>query len=326
MMKTAKHLQKDIEGCELAHPAYKSVLGHLSRRIEDAMDDYASRIEWVAGPSRVGKSMLINALSRAHPQTKENGKRRVPLLVVKLPPGISPLLLPTSVIEALGVPLPPGGLTSGKMSSRMMDQLRLAGTRVVLFDEASHLVDLGSKVPPRAAGDWFKSVADELNITMVLFGVPRLERLFDSNEQLRLRASARIEFRPYDVRVSEEKQAFASCVRTYIDLFERAGWPSEVPFATLAAHCYLLSGGLVGLLSRFAQELAFQVAYEEPRALTLDDFRAVAEGVECAGDPRIRPFQKLDVSPVELHAAHAHVLETNGMSVRRLPAMAGAAL
>ncbi|MET3108343.1 hypothetical protein AAKU58_003185 [Oxalobacteraceae bacterium GrIS 1.18] len=200
----------------------------------------------------------------------------------------------------------------------MLEQLRLAGTRVILFEEASHLVESGARVPVRGAGDWCKSLADSTNMTLLLFGVPRLERLLDSNEQLRLRASARREFRPYDIRNQAEQMGFVACVRTYSDLFKDCGWPINLPMQTLVTQCYLLTGGLIGVLSRFMQELASQMAYESPRILTLRDCQSAAESIESAGHPDFPAFFKDDVSPVELTAAHAYVLETNGMSIRRI--------
>lgn len=322
-MSNAKELRRRIETCELHHPAFLELFNALNQRIVDAVEGYASRIEWVVGPSRVGKTMLINALSRGHPESKVDGKRQVPALVVHIPPNISPVLLPTSVLMALGLPLPLRGSTSGVMFNRMVDQLKLAQTRVLIFEEASHLVEPGARVPPRAAGDWFKSLADSLNITIVLLGVPRLERLFESNEQLRLRASAKREFRPYDFRSQAEQRAFASCVRTYADLFQDGGWPIELTLQELVTQCYLLSGGLIGVLSRFMQELACQMAYENPRPLTLDDCRSAALAIESAGHRDHPAFEKPSPAAVELNVAHAHVLETNSMSVRRIVAPHG---
>jgi hypothetical protein len=259
--------------------------------------------------------MLINTLSRSHPETRLQGRRHVPVLVVPIPPNISPVLLPVSVLLALGLPLPQRGITSGVMFNRMVEQLRLANTRVLIFEEASHLVEPGARVPPRAAGDWFKSLGDVLNMTLILFGVPRLQKLFESNEQLRLRASAKREFRPYDMRDATQKKAFATCVGTYADLFKRGGWPFGLDFSDLVLQCYLLSGGLVGVLSRFMQELASQLRGETARAITIEDCRAAAKSIESAGHPDFLAFQASDVSPIALNAAHGCVLETNSMSM-----------
>lgn len=316
-MSSAKEMLSRIEKCDIPHAAYMKIFEMLNQRIEFAIEGFASRIEWVIGPSRVGKSMLINALNRKFTPTKVNGIRQVPVLVVRIPSNISPKLLPTKVLEALGVPLK--DKTSGALDTRMFQQLRLAGTRVLIFEEASHLVDVGTKVPPRAAGDWFKDLADIHDVTILMFGVPRLERLFDSNEQLSNRASAKLEFRPYDFRIEEEQLAFASCVRSFADIFRDGGWPIELPFQELVEQCYLLTGGLVGILSRFMQELANQMTGKKPRAVTLEDCRRATKTIKWTGHPDFRPFERGNATPIELNLAHAHVLEAASMSVNHVP-------
>ena len=317
MTTAALQLRRRVETCELQHTEFAGHFLALKRRVDDTLSEFSPRIEWLIGPSRVGKTMLINALARLYPAIRENGRRIVPVLVVPIPPSISPKLLPISVLTALGVPLPQRGLASGVMVNRMADQLRLAGTRVLIFEEASHLVEPGSKVPPRAAGDWVKAVHDELNISVFLFGVPRLQRLFEANEQLRLRASACKEFRPYRWQVDEERKAFATCVLTYARLFEDAAWPIEMSREQLIGHCYLLSGGLIGVVARFMQELAAQVTDIPARPLTLLDCQVAANAIEAAGHPSHPAFVRDKFAPIELDQAHGYVLETNAMGARR---------
>lgn len=328
MMSPAKQLRIAIETCELPHPIFLEHYKPLKQRIEDAIDGAASRIERVIGPSRVGKSMLINALKREFPESKIDGRRHVPVLVVSLPTPISPKLLPASVLSALGVPVQRSN-TSGAMFNRMVEQLRLARTNVVLFEEASHLVEIGARVPPRAAGDWFKTLADILNLTVILFGVPRLERLFEHNEQLRMRASAARRLMPYDSRVPQNMQAFHSCVATYAQLFRKSGYPFDVSERALTYQCYLLSGGLIGVLSRFMQELASQMAYESPRTLTFDDCVGAAVAIESVDRHPFRAFsspQTLleDVPPVALHQSFIQVMDDNDWTVPVIHELSGA--
>lgn len=318
-MNPAKQLRIAIETCELPHPLFLEHYRPLRQRIEDAIDGAASRIERVEGPSRVGKSMLINALKRDFPETKIDGRRYVPVLVLSLPTPISPKLLPASVLSALGVPVQRSN-TSGAMFNRMVEQLRLAGVRGVLVDEASHLVEIGARVPPRAAGDWFKTLADILNLTVILFGVPRLERLFEHNEQLRMRASAVRRVMPYDSRIPRNMQAFHSCVVTYAQLFRKSGFPFGVPEEALTYQCYLLSGGLVGVLSRFMQELASQMAYEQPRTLAFADCVAAASAIESVDRSPFLAFSSpeallADVPPVALHQSYLQVMHDNDWAV-----------
>lgn len=317
-MTPAKKLRIAIETCELPHPFFVSHLKPLMRRVEDAVDGAAPRIEHVVGPSRVGKSMLVNALKRQFPESKASGRRQVPVLVVRLPTPMSPLQLPSSVMKALGMPEQRNS-TPGALVNRMHDQLRLAGTRAVIFEEASHLVEVGARVPPRAAGDWFKSLADT-PMTLLLFGVPRLERLFEDNEQLRMRASAKRLFLPYDSRVPEQMNAFHACVATYVNLFREHGYPIDMPLPAVTYQTYLACGGLVGVLSHFMQELASQVAYEAPRPLTVNDCKSAMDGIETAGAPNRRGFDRsgeahFDVAPAALHQAFVHVMHDNDLAV-----------
>lgn len=310
-------LRKTIESCELPHRIFNDHFDALLERLEDSMNGYAPRFECVLGPSRVGKTQLLNALARNYPQTKNNGMRHVPLLVVPISASISPLLLPSNILTALGVKLPMRGITSGVMFQRMVDQLRLAKTQVILADEASHLVEPSARLPPRAAGDFFKLLMDILGITVVLFGVPRLEKLFASNEQLRLRTSARRVFRPYDFNHPEDQLEFASCVRTFLHMFEKAGWPCELPFDALVRHCYLKSGGLIGVLTHLMLELAGQLSRVATRPIAFADFKNASDAIESAGHPGCLPFSSATVASVDLHLAHANVLEMNGMLPER---------
>lgn len=313
MNDAAMQLRRLVEACELRHVEFATHLNALKRRVDDTLVGLAPRIEWLIGPSRVGKSKLIDSLASMYPMHRENNRRSVPVLVVPIPPAISPKLLPISVLTELGVPLPQRGLASGVMVNRMADQLRLAGTRVLIFEEASHLVEPGSKVLPRAAGDWMKAVHDDLNVSILLIGVPRLRRLFEANEQLRLRASSAKEFRPYRWNNVAECTAFSECVFTFARLFEEAGWPIAMTRQQLVGHCYLLSGGLIGLVARFMQELAAKVTDIAPRPLTMVDCLAAVKEIESVKHPNHSPFVNEVVTPVECNQVHGYVLEMNGM-------------
>jgi hypothetical protein len=315
----AQQLRKNIETCELPHPMFMEHLAALKRRIDDALGGFAPKIVRVPGPSGVGKSSLIANLSRDYPETRIDGRRHVPVLVVEVPQAATAKLLPKAVLRALGIQVP-GSMTAGAMFDLMVTQLRLAGTRVVIFDEISHLVDEGSRVPPRAASDWLKTLADTLDITLILFGIPRLERLFSANEQLRRRACPARNFLPYDAGDAAQMTAYVSCVANYARLFSAAGYPIEVPARVLTQQTYLLTGGLIGVLADFMRELASLMAGEAPRAITYADCQKVLEEVSHAGSPHKLAFQDagindVGVEPAALKQAFVHVLTSNAASV-----------
>lgn len=308
-------LRAEVQDVEFHHASFEPLYHYLKQRIDDAIAGYTYSIERLIGPSRVGKSTLFKALARAYPARMVQGRRVMTVLHVPLKNFVSPHALPNAVLKALGVASPRGRFNSEDLLTLTLDQLRLAGTRVLLIEEASHAVERGSKVKPEDAADWFKGVAESLNMTLLMEGVPRLELLFECNEQLRLRASRRLELRPYDIRKEDERMAFAACVKTFVELFAKHRWTSEVPLSVLVPHCYLLSGGRVGVLSRFMQELARTVGDQEPRPLTWRDFATAAYTVEDSGHPDHRAFERQTVTEVELAAAYGYAMRDSGMSM-----------
>lgn len=318
-MTPAQQLRLDIEACELPHPMFVEHLNALKRRIEDTFAGFAPKIVRIPGPSRVGKSSLIAKLSRDYSETRIDGRRQVRVLLVEVPPSATTKLLPKSVLRALGIRVS-GSMTAGTMFDQMVEQLRLAGTRVVIFDETSHLVDEGSRVLPRAASDWLKTLMDTLGITLILFGIPRLERLFSANEQLRNRACPARNFLPYDASNAEQMAAYHACVTNYARMFAVAGYPIDVPARVLTQQCYLLTGGLIGKLSDFMRELAGVLRNDAPRAVTYADCQKALEDVSHAGSPHRLAFEDsgindAGVEPAALKQAYVHVLTSNAASV-----------
>jgi hypothetical protein len=312
-----KHVLRTLETGEIAHADYVAHLSAMKRRIEDTLNGGAPAIEAVLGPSRVGKTMLNNALVRAYPESEFEGCRRVQVLPFVLPTPVTPKEMPIAILDALGAPAGPRSGGTVALFKRMVNQLRLAGVRVLLGEEVSHSVDSGTRVQNRAAADWFKQLVDR-EFTLILFGLPKLKSLYESNEQFRLRASKPREFRPYDCRNQEEMNEYAKCVRSFAGIFRRAGWPLDVPSDLLVTHCYLLSGGLVGVTSKFMQRLAYDFQFESaPRALTFVDCRKALASFEPAGSPLYPAFTQEEVTPQQLAAAHACVLQMSDLTPKR---------
>lgn len=312
-MNPGKELRRRVETCEIHHPRFEELLTQLRRRVDEAIDGHLPSIEFVVGPSRVGKTMLANVLAREYPMVKVGGRRKVPVLKVKIGALVSPSRLPISGLKALGIAAPPRE-NADSLTELLCEQLKLAETRVVLFEEASHLVEEGAKVTPREVTDWVKTVVDEREVLGILFGVPRLMTLLQSNAQLFHRSMAAVEFRPYDSKIPEELKAFASCVRTYAQLFEDAGLPIAVPMNALVPNCYLQTAGAVGLLSRFMQELATTFMYQPARPVTFDDCRETCMRLNPAGHPDYPAFEKPEVAPIALSAAHGYFIDAANMA------------
>ena len=312
-----KDIRKTIETCEIPHTRFQELYCHLKGSIEDALDGHDPQIEVLVGPSRVGKTILLRALERDFPKTTVDGKKHVPVLFVPLDPGVSPKLLPTNVLVALDAPIPKKKLSVIDMNQLMQRQLQLAGTKVILLEEASHLVEESSRMHPQEASDWVKYTSDMLRLTMVLTGVPRLNRLIQGSQQLNLRATDSLEFRPYNSSSQSDMMSYASCVGSYLKIFGEAGFQCEVPLESVVKNSYLVSAGLLGVLSKLMINLCKFIEREpRPRPLTLADFQAAAQRTRTAGNPLCQPFQRMEVPAMEMFQCHAYALEEAGLTAK----------
>lgn len=313
-MSAGQNLWTAVEQLEIHHPVYKKHVDYLSKRVRDARLGREPRFEWVYGPTRVGKSALLHNLARSNEAYRDGNRRVVPVLPVKIPTGISPSSLRTSVLGALGVRHGKGDSVL-ELDVKLTEQLKLAQTRVVLFDEASHMVDAGARIQDREAAEWFKVLFDA-KLTIIMFGVPRLRALM-KNEQLQGRANAGLEFRPYDAQVDTEYAAFASVISDFARIFSAHGFSFENALnETLVEECYLATGGRVGIVCKFMQELCSILADSAPRRVTTADCFSAVQVIGSGGHPDFPPFEGTACTDLALKHAHVHVLEANGMSPR----------
>jgi hypothetical protein len=308
-------LKKMIELCEIHHLFFVGLLQPLARYISNRVAGDIPRVEWVIGPSRIGKTALMKALARAHPEARVDGRRRVPVLRLELSSSISPKQLPRSVLASLKVPIPRTG-SAGFMFDYMGEQLHRAGTLMLLVGEASHLVEDGSKVLPSAAADWLKDVVEQLGIGLLLSGVPRLRRLIRANSQLKGRAASVRIYRPYDYDDQAEHDAFAGCVKVFVELFERAGYPISVPFTLFLMHCYLVSAGSIGMVSKFVYQLADKVTEGPARPVSFEDCAFAASRIEVAGHPSCPGFVRQTVTPSEIRQAYVYAMDDAELPLR----------
>ena len=205
----------------------------------------------------------------------------------------------------------------GKLvGSNILDLVQSVG----IPDKTMKLVDTGGPTD-RMTAQWnFANSDSALDMTLILFGIPRLERLFSANEQLRSRACPARNFLPYDATDTDQMAAFGSCIVNYARLFSAAGYPIDVPVRVLRQQCYLLTGGLIGVLADFMRELASVMKNEAPRAITYADCQKAIESVNHAGSPHRLAFQDAgidgaSVEPAALKQAYVHVLTSNSASV-----------
>lgn len=298
-MSTQRDLRRALDVTIVPHPAFRAREDLLGRLLQEHQEGIEPGIDMLLGPSRIGKSEILQRLAAKYPERREGGRLTKPVLLVSVPAGTAPKDLPISVIQALGVPVPRERSRAGVLFSMMLDKLKRAGTMAILFDEASHLVDTGSRIQPRPASDWFKSLFDAARVSIVMSGVPRLRRLLESNEQLRGRCRRPLELMPYRWDRADERKIFAGCAQAFLKVFEGHACPIQTSMNTdsLMRHLYAVSTGNIGLLSNYFKALAREVRALGP--LDLHALQRASEHVNLPAHGLLPPFSR-DHMPDEL--------------------------
>lgn len=316
---TKRIIQKEISSLIFDHDAYIETLDQLRERLDDTMNGCDPCFEMLIGPSRSGKTKILAAIARDYPPTRTNGVLQIPILFVGVPSGGGTKGLTEAVIEALGLQFNPSA-SPRALWGQMIRQLKLAKVQVILFDEASHLVEKGSRIVVEAASDWFKELQKDVdNIGIVMSGLPRLKRLI-KNGQLRNRMHAPLILAPYRFDVKRQRNTFASCVHGFWEVFESRGYLLTVPFNDMVRQCYILSAGLVGLLERFFVSLANSAP--EPSEITMEVCANACQRLNLPGAGHIAPFTENEVTDAQLmgilsdELASVHFMLTRHESIK----------
>lgn len=281
--------------------------------VEQAIEGFSPQLLPLIGPSRVGKSNLLKDVAARYPSQRIDGTLHMPVLHLVLRPGASSRTLPSDISLALGQAIFSRSATGAELRWRMEKQLELAGTKVLLIDEASHLADEGRKQSVRASADWLKSLMDGMNISIVLSGIPRLLDLLESNEQLCLRSRAPEFFMPYDCLSKEQYQAFAQLVWTYMSWFQDAGFPIAINDQEFIDDCLMFSGGLVGVVHAFLLNLCNLFRKEKARSITLEDCQRALAATATHAPENCKAFGQQPADKRRQRAVYVRTMDINLM-------------
>ena len=195
-------------------PQARHAFDRLGEIHQDALRAKTSRGLMVLGPSGSGKTTALKQyVNTAFPTLWEPGKFRRALRV-EIPSSPSKKSLAMAILQAFDDPLATTSSHSAeKKVARVVTLLKNLHTEVLILDEAQHLVDYKRNTTYEAA-DWIKSLMNESEVTVVLVGLKRTQKLLWANEQLRRRFCAIVDFERFCLETQEGKQEFAMLIHS----------------------------------------------------------------------------------------------------------------
>lgn len=198
--------------------AYEYVHGIVSRGVQGER-----LITLLLGPPRAGKSLILQLLLEDFPLRTQDGHRVIPVIRVPTPVRPTKKAMAEAIVEALDS-RKYGRQSADQMTSRARFLLTVAQTRVIIFDEIQHVVERHSSKSWYEVADWLKTLSDELNLTLVLVGLPSAREIITVNHQLRDRADPAHILYPYNWNRKPDIAEFCRCLLSVGEILVQQGW------------------------------------------------------------------------------------------------------
>jgi hypothetical protein len=173
-----------------------------------------ARFMLLSGDSRSGKSHIARAFEQRYPREHLNGRTRAPVVYVELQGKTTESGTPSQILRALGDVAPAKGTIEEK-HSRIITHIRDLGVRLLIVDEAHHLVERkpGQQNRLYAASEWFKFILNNSGCSMVFAGLPVIKSIVDVNPQFAQRTVKGAELPAYDHALDKPRREYAKVVR-----------------------------------------------------------------------------------------------------------------
>lgn len=172
-------------------PTFVAAKNEIERHLKMFREAGLARNMLILGEAGTGKSSLCRWMMTQYPRQRLLERDLVTILHMVVPPAATVMGAADALLSSLGDPHPGRGTVSLK-TSRIVTLCRNCKVELLLVDEAQHLQDRGDIRTHYLVGDWFKHLIDQLAVPTVMLGLPQLQKLLETNEQLRRRFSRRI--------------------------------------------------------------------------------------------------------------------------------------
>ncbi len=175
----------------IAFPPFVAAKDAVEENLRLFRETGVARHMLLFGESGTGKTSLCEWIAATHPVIRHEERDQISVLIVRVPPAVSLGGIAEAFLGALGSFWSQRSNVTAK-TTQITHLCRQCGVELILLDEAQHLKDRGDAKSQYLIADWIKYLLDELAVPTVMLGLPRLEELLQTNEQLRRRFSRRI--------------------------------------------------------------------------------------------------------------------------------------
>ncbi|GAB2182566.1 ATP-binding protein [Denitratisoma sp. agr-D3] len=159
------------------------------------------------------------------------------------------------------------GSAAPNLRRALENSLRHRKTKVLIIDEAHHILMVKNAVDLEYQFESLKSLTIETDVTIVLVGTYRLLDIRDQSGQL-VRRSETVHFPRYDIRAATDRAAFSSVLTELAYQLPLASLPD---FSHDLDYFYTKTGGCVGILKDWLCRCLEDAITKNKKTFTADD-------------------------------------------------------
>lgn len=243
-----KLLNFNLEQECIQYPTFESGVKEIHRLHSRMTQGLKPEILPIIGETGAGKSTLLKYVCRQYPRKQNEAYDEIPILYVPIPKSISNKKVLVEVLRALDDTEEYSRLNEVLLQQRVLKRLTQANVKVILVDEFQHLVSSKDEINYGVA-DFFKSLLDNANISIVTAGLPDTALIYEANEQFARRARGPICLDRLKWGSSAESKLLAGVICGFSRVAEPLTFPSpameEVVFRWFCA-----TRGSIGYISK----------------------------------------------------------------------------
>lgn len=280
-----------VKSVVIKHQRFEEITNELNEIHMLSKKKIACEQLCILGPTGAGKTTLVEDYVRAFKREYKEERTIIPILYVKVPSKArSPKDLASNILRVMGDPLFASG-TEINMTHRIQNYIIKCEVEMIILDKFQHLIDRDTKHVLGVASDWLKTFIEEVNIPVVLCGLPESKRIFEYNEQLDGRYTNRFYLLPFSYETQKERTEFRSFL---LSVDENLPFPKKSNLAdpNIASRIFYFSLGS----TRYTMDLIKNATKEALKAknecITYDNLRDAYYKMKKSNRPyAINPFE-----------------------------------
>ncbi len=279
-----------LSGKIVAHSAFSSAVQRIERCFHP--EDRIPVCMAIVGESGTGKTSVLKAVSKKHPNKQSSNGFFVPIIQITAPPKPSVKGVCEEILHAFGDPYSDAGTVLNK-TERIKSLWKHYHCRVLMLDQFQHFVDKSTWLVQPYVADWLTALVEELSCALVVAGLPSCMAVINQNEQL-----ARLFLSPVEMprflwnspnQRGEFKLVLWNFHQALAKMFDLPAFHSD----EMAFRWFCATGGVIGYVTKILREAIVAAQAAQRSKITMHDLdEAHGQALWSVSNPETpRPFR-----------------------------------